>query len=90
MQYGKCSNFCHHLKTGQSLKKHITPVDVFYILSGKGVVKIDEEREVAESHTLIESPKDIVHYWHNESEEELNFMVIKVPRPERETKFISD
>ena len=79
------------LEPGQSLKKHITPVDVaFYVLSGRGVVEIGEEKKVVESQTLIESPKDIVHCWHNESEDELTFMVIKVPRPVRETKFISD
>jgi len=77
-------------KPGQSLKKHITPVDVaFYVLRGKGVVEIGNEKEIVEANTLIESPKDIVHCWHNESEEDLAFMVIKVPRPSRETKFIS-
>lgn len=78
------------LKPGQSLKKHITPVDVaFYVLRGKGVVEIGDEKEIVESQTLIESPKNIVHCWHNESEEELVFLVIKVPKPTKETKFIS-
>ena len=78
------------LNPGQSLKKHITPVDVaFYVLRGKGVVEIGDVKKVVEANTLIESPKDIVHCWYNESDEELSFMVIKVPRPSRETKFIS-
>lgn len=78
------------LKPGQSLKKHITPVDVaFYVLHGKGIVEIENEKEVVEANTLIESPKDIVHCWYNESEEDLAFMVIKVPRPSRETRFVS-
>jgi len=78
------------LNPGQSLKKHITPVDVaFYVLRGIGVVEIGDEKKVIEANTLIESPKDIVHCWYNESDEELSFMVIKVPRPSRETKFIS-
>ncbi len=34
------------LASGQSLKRHITPVDVaFYILSGTGVVEIGEEKQ---------------------------------------------
>jgi quercetin dioxygenase-like cupin family protein len=79
------------LRPGQSLKKHITPVDVaFYVLSGKGVVEIGNEKETVKAHTLVESPNDIVHCWYNESEEELVFMIIKVPRPARETKFISE
>lgn len=78
------------LKPGQSLKKHITPVDVaFYVLRGQGVVEIGGEKQTVEAQTLIESPKDIVHCWYNESDEELAFMVIKVPRPSRETRFIS-
>ena len=79
------------LKAGQSLKKHITPVDVaFYVLKGNGVVEIGNERQEVDANTLIESPKDIIHCWYNKSEEELTFMVIKVPRPGRETKFISE
>jgi mannose-6-phosphate isomerase-like protein (cupin superfamily) len=63
---------------------------VFYVLRGEGVIEIGNEKEVVETNTLIESPKDIVHCWYNESDEELAFMVIKVPRPDRETKFISE
>jgi quercetin dioxygenase-like cupin family protein len=78
------------LKPGQSLKKHITPVDVaFYVLKGKGIVEIGTEKQEVDANTLIESPKDIVHCWYNESDEELSFMVIKVPKPDKETKFIS-
>ena len=34
------------LKPGESLKKHITPVDVFfYVLEGTGIVEIGEERQ---------------------------------------------
>ncbi|MFZ2330478.1 MAG: cupin domain-containing protein [Atribacterota bacterium] len=78
------------LQPGQALKKHITPVDVaFYVLRGKGIVEVGKEKQEVEANTLIESPKDIVHCWYNESDEELSFMVIKVPKPARETKFIS-
>jgi quercetin dioxygenase-like cupin family protein len=78
------------LNPGQYLKKHITPVDVaFYVLKGRGIVEIGTEKQEVGANTLIESPKDIVHCWYNESDEELSFMVIKVPKPARETKFIS-
>ena len=78
------------LQPGQALKKHITPVDVaFYVLRGKGIVEVGKEKPEVGANTLIESPKDIVHCWYNESDEELSFMVIKVPKPARETKFIS-
>lgn len=77
------------LQPGQSLKRHITPVDVaFYVLSGKGVVEIGEEKQEVTADTLVESPKDIMHCWYNESQEPLKFMVIKAPRPERKTVFV--
>jgi quercetin dioxygenase-like cupin family protein len=78
------------LKKGQSLKKHITPVDVaFYVLKGKGVVQIGDEKMTVDENTLVESPKDILHCWYNESNSDLVFMVIKAPRPKRKTVFVA-
>lgn len=79
------------LEPGQSLKKHMTPVDVaFYVLEGTGVVEIGEEKQEVQKDTLIESPKDVLHCWSNESTEPLRFMVIKAPRPTRETVFVAN
>lgn len=78
------------LKPGQELKKHITPVDVaFYVLEGTGVVQIGDEKLEVTKNTLIESPRDILHCWYNESESDLAFMVIKAPRPNKKTVFVS-
>jgi len=77
------------LQPGQSLKKHITPVDVvFYVLEGQGVVEIGEERAVVEADTLIESPAKIAHRWLNESTGTLRILVIKTPRPKEATKML--
>jgi quercetin dioxygenase-like cupin family protein len=77
------------LKPGQSLKRHITPVDVaFYVLEGKGTVEIGEEKQEVGRDTLIESPKDIMHCWYNTSDADLRFMVVKAPRPTRKTAFV--
>ena len=79
------------LKPGQSLKRHITPVDVaFYVLDGSGIVEVGDERTEVFENTLIESPRDVVHCWYNESSEPLRFMVIKAPRPSRKTLFVGD
>ena len=79
------------LNAGQSLKRHITPVDVaFYVLSGKGIVEIGDEKQEVVADTLVESPKDIMHCWYNESSEPLRFMVVKAPRPTRKTVFVGD
>ena len=79
------------LNPGQSLKRHITPVDVaFYVLEGTGVVEIGDEKKEVEKDTLIESPKDIAHCWYNESGNPLRFMVIKAPKPTKKTLFIGN
>jgi len=37
------------LEAGESLKKHMTPVDVFfYVLEGTGVVEIGEEKKLSD------------------------------------------
>ncbi len=78
------------LAPGQSLRRHITPVDVaFYVLEGEGVVEVGDEKRTVGNHTLVESPRDIVHCWYNESAAPLRFMVIKAPRPVRKTVFVS-
>ena len=79
------------LLPGQQLKRHITPVNVaFYVLEGTGIVEVGEEKAEVGAGALIESPKDIVHCWYNESAVPLSFMVIKAPKPTRPTRFIGD
>jgi mannose-6-phosphate isomerase-like protein (cupin superfamily) len=75
------------LQPGESLKKHITPVDVvFYVLEGQGIVEIGDERKEVGADTLIESPAKIPHRWINESKRLVRILVIKTPRPKETTK----
>lgn len=54
------------IKPEKALKRHITPVDVFfYVLEGEGIVEIGEEKQVVKKDSLIESPAEIVHCWYN-------------------------
>jgi quercetin dioxygenase-like cupin family protein len=77
------------LQPGEFLKKHITPVDVFfYVLEGTGVVEIGDETAVCSRDTLIESPAKIPHRWTNESNEVFRVLVVKVPKPTEETKLL--
>ncbi|MCX6677954.1 MAG: cupin domain-containing protein [Methanothrix sp.] len=79
------------LLPGESLKKHITPVDVvFYVLQGRGVVEIGEEKAEVGVDTLIESPAKIPHRWINESQGPLRILVIKTPRPKEATKMLTE
>jgi len=77
------------LKPGERLRRHVTPVDaIFYVLEGRGIVEIGDERREVGPDTLIDSPADIPHCWYNESDETLRFLVIKVPRPTKPSKFL--
>ena len=68
------------LRPGESLKKHITPVDVvFYTIEGETVVEIGDERETVSSGCVVESPARIPHLLANESGGVCRVLVVKVP-----------
>jgi quercetin dioxygenase-like cupin family protein len=74
------------LRPGESLKRHMTPVDVaFYVLEGRGVVEIGEDRIEVGPDTIIESPVRVPHRWINESQNTFRVLVMKVPRPTDKT-----
>lgn len=71
------------------MKKHITPVDVFfYILEGKITVEIGDEKVVASPDTLVESPAKIPHRLINEGNSLGRVLVVKTPRPAEATKVL--
>jgi quercetin dioxygenase-like cupin family protein len=77
------------LKPGEALKKHITPVDVFfYILEGSGVIEIGDEKQTVGKDKLVESPAKIPHCWSNESTSVFRVLVVKVPKPTEETRLL--
>ncbi len=77
------------IKPGKSLKKHVTPVDVFfYVLEGEGLVEIGDETEMVIKDSLIDSPAKIPHLWRNEGNEDLRILIVKVPKPGKSTKII--
>ena len=77
------------LKPGESLKPHKTPVDVFfYILEGAPDVFIGDEQQVAVKDSLVESPKNITHYFANNSEDIVRVLVVKAPKPQAQTKLL--
>lgn len=71
------------LQPGESLKPHKTPVDVFfYVLEGNPTIHVGDECIAYPKDTIIESPKDIVHYLSNESSEMARILVVKTPNPQ--------
>ena len=70
------------LKAGESLKRHITPVDVFlYVLEGVGLVEVDNEKKEVSKDTIVHSPAKKVHCWYNKSNDPLRILVAKTPKP---------
>jgi len=70
------------LQSGESLKRHITPVDVFfYVLEGKGIVEIGDEKKEVCKDTIIHSPAKVIHCWYNKSDSPLRILVAKTPNP---------
>jgi quercetin dioxygenase-like cupin family protein len=77
------------LQPGESLKKHLTPVDVFfYVLEGSGIVEIGDEKQTVGKDMLVESPAKVPHRWINDSSEVFRVLVVKVPKPTEETRLL--
>ena len=70
------------LQPGQSLKPHITPVDVFfYILEGTPDIQVGDEIITVNKDSLVESPKNIIHCISNKSDSLVRILVVKAPKP---------
>jgi quercetin dioxygenase-like cupin family protein len=77
------------LQPGEALKPHKTPVDVFfYILEGTPTIHIGDASEAHCQDALIESPAYIVHHISNESDKQSRILVVKAPRPDKQTKIL--
>ncbi len=90
IEYNHATMIMLDLKPNEKLIPHITPVDVvFYVLEGKGEVKIGDEIQSVQKDDLIFSPAKIVHLLQNpHSETNFRVLVIKTPKPISETKLL--
>ena len=77
------------LEAGEHLKRHVTPVDVFfYVLEGEPTLEIGEEKQRVIADHLVESPANIVHCIYNETDRRARILVVKVPKPTTGTKVL--
>jgi mannose-6-phosphate isomerase-like protein (cupin superfamily) len=73
-----------HLPAGHALVRHASPVDtLFYIITGTATVESDTGTVQAEAGTLVPHPKETFHRVRNETGDRLEFLVVKLPRPDR-------
>jgi mannose-6-phosphate isomerase-like protein (cupin superfamily) len=78
-----------HLRPGESLRRHATPVDVcFYVLEGQGRIHVGEEHVEAAPDTLVESPARIPHWLENPTDGDFRVLVIKTPRPKSKSRLL--
>jgi mannose-6-phosphate isomerase-like protein (cupin superfamily) len=61
---------------------HAVTEQVYYILSGKGVMILGERRIIVEPHTSIFIPPHVVHAIENTGLEDLVFVVVSAPAQE--------
>jgi mannose-6-phosphate isomerase-like protein (cupin superfamily) len=66
------------LKPGEFIEKHPNPVDVvFYILSGKGTLTVEDAVYESEENSTIFVPALVMREWRNTGEKDLRILVIK-------------
>jgi mannose-6-phosphate isomerase-like protein (cupin superfamily) len=65
---------------GESILPHYHPdaEELYYILSGKGTMHIEEENKEVETGDVVYIPPDKVHYLHNTSADQLRFITLTV------------
>lgn len=77
------------LQAGESLKPHKTPVDVFfYVLEGTPEIVIGDDKQTVEKDCLVESPKNITHYFSNHTDNLVRVLVVKAPNPTQQSKLL--
>ena len=77
------------LQPGEALKRHVTPVDVFfYVLEGEGIVEIGDETRRVSTDVLVDSPIRVPHRLINDREVPFRFLVVKTPRPTGTTRVL--
>ena len=91
MLYDKDTAQAVHIKLnpGESLKPHITAVDVFFfVLEGTPEILVGDEKQMVEANCLVESPKDILHCVSNNSDNIVRVLVVKAPKPLTKAKLL--
>ncbi|MBK8501150.1 MAG: cupin domain-containing protein [Saprospiraceae bacterium] len=77
------------LNPGESLKPHMTPVDIFFfVIEGTPEILVGDAKQSVEPNDLIESPKGIVHCIYNNSMDIVRVLVVKAPRPMENSKVL--
>ncbi len=77
-----CGDVLHiTLDPGESMVRHIPPVDVsLYVLEGEPVMESGESKQQVEQDTYIETPKGSVMCVYNQTEKKVRLLIIKLSK----------
>jgi mannose-6-phosphate isomerase-like protein (cupin superfamily) len=69
-----------YLEQGQTIQPHFHPdaEELYYLLSGNGVMHIGDEQREVEAGDVIYIPPETVHYLHNSSSAPIRFITLMV------------
>ena len=59
---------------------HVHSRQFFYILTGEAVIEVDGEKQILQAQQGIEIPPGVVHQFSNESNFDVTFLVISMPK----------
>jgi mannose-6-phosphate isomerase-like protein (cupin superfamily) len=59
---------------------HVHSRQFFYILTGEAIIEVDGEKQILQAHQGIEIPPGVVHQFRNESNSDVTFLVISMPK----------
>ena len=77
------------LQPGDVLKKHVASVDVYlYVLEGRGIVEVGDERQEVDVDMLVEIPAQSPHRLLNQGSAPFHVLNVKAPRPTVATKIV--
>jgi mannose-6-phosphate isomerase-like protein (cupin superfamily) len=59
---------------------HLHSRQFFYILTGEAVIEVDGNKQILQAQQGIEIPPGVVHQFRNESNSDVTFLVISMPK----------
>jgi mannose-6-phosphate isomerase-like protein (cupin superfamily) len=68
---------------------HVHSRQFFYILTGEAVMEVDGERQILQAQQGVEIPPGVVHQFRNESNLDVTFLVISMPKSHGDRVFVS-
>lgn len=82
LQRDDLSIISERVPPGENEKRHFHNYSrqFFYILSGEAVIEVDGERQILKAQQGMEIPPRVAHQFRNESNSEVLFLVISVPK----------